>query len=271
MRILDTDETRKRVAESGIERAAIPAFGFRDDADHVAYDWHSHRHHQLLYAFEGVVHLETGDRRFLLPPQRAAWIPAGLTHRTWLEKVRSGSVFFAPGMVRSPSAGTLRILAAPPIMREMIGYAMRWPPEHPREALAESYFRTLALLCHEWLIDEEPYHLPVARSPALRRAMDYAQANLADADIRGAARAAALSERTLRRRFREEAGMGWQEYLHHSRMLHALARLGETPMRIAELAESVGYSNASTFAKAFASFAGEQPGRYRMRLGSRPG
>src|ERR1700722_3085017 len=58
--------------------------------------WHSHDLHQLEYAFEGVAQVETASARYLLPPQQAIWIPAGVEHCTTLTRVRTLSVFFAP-------------------------------------------------------------------------------------------------------------------------------------------------------------------------------
>ena len=44
--------------------------------------WHSHEVHQIEYAIGGVVEVETASAHYLLPPQQAAWIPAGLEHQT---------------------------------------------------------------------------------------------------------------------------------------------------------------------------------------------
>ena len=40
--------------------------------------WHCHDVHQIEYAIGGVVEVETDSGHYLLPPQQAAWIPAGL-------------------------------------------------------------------------------------------------------------------------------------------------------------------------------------------------
>jgi len=266
METLGVEATRRRIADNRLDRTEAVAFAFADGARHVAYDWHAHDGHQLLYAVRGVVHLETRERRFLLPPQRAAWIPAGLSHRTAIDDVESCSVFFRADLAECPDGVGLRILAASPLMREMMVFATRWPPGTGTDPLAESYFRTLARLCRDWTEAEMPFHLPVARSPALARAMDYAQFHLAGADLAGAADAAALSVRSLRRRFADEVGMNWKDYLHHSRLLRAMARLGDPAVSIADVSEEVGFASLSAFSKAFAQMAGESPGRYRRRL-----
>ncbi|MGD0395008.1 MAG: AraC family transcriptional regulator, partial [Acidimicrobiales bacterium] len=35
--------------------------------------WHSHDLHQIEYALQGVVEVETATAHYLLPPQQAAW------------------------------------------------------------------------------------------------------------------------------------------------------------------------------------------------------
>jgi AraC-like DNA-binding protein len=228
---------------------------------------HAHAMHQLLFAFEGSVELESGGRLHLLPAQQAAWIPAGVAHVTRIRRVRSGAVFFAPDMVAEPG-DRVRILAAAPVIREMVQYAGRWPIGEARgadEARAEAFFQTLADLCQEWIAAEAPLSLPVSDDPALRRAMHYAQANLAAAEIAAACRAAGLSERSLRRRFEAETGMSWRRYLQQARLVRAMALLSEPRASLAETADEVGFASLSAFSKAFREASGQTPAAWRRR------
>jgi quercetin dioxygenase-like cupin family protein len=75
--------------------------------------WHSHDLHQLEYAFKGVAEVETDAARYLLPPQQAIWIPAGVEHCTTLTWVRTASVFLDPSL--GISAGDrVRVHPGPP-------------------------------------------------------------------------------------------------------------------------------------------------------------
>ncbi|MEO0035085.1 MAG: hypothetical protein RLZZ501_1108 [Pseudomonadota bacterium] len=266
MRWLSGAETRQRIEAVGIERHA-DAFAFCEEVvEPFAYDWHAHGSDQLLYALRGSLHLETATARFLLPPQRAIWIPAGMRHRTWLGPVRSASVFFPAGSLGEAGAG-VRVVAVAPVMREMILYATRWPPDRPRpDELADAYFRALTLLCREWVAHEMPFRLPRSEHAGLARAMDYTQTYLADATLTEACRAAAMSERSLRRHFRRETGMSWQHYLSQSRMLAALAWLAQPGPALAEVADRLGFASLSSFSKSFREFCGETPAAYRRRV-----
>ncbi len=267
MRFLTDRDTQDKLTAIGLKNAEAMgiAFAFHDDCRRIRYDWHTHDHHQLLYAFSGVMSLETQDRRFILPPHRAAWIPAGRKHRPWLEDAEIVSVFFPPRLLGDiADQQDLRILAVPPVIREMLLYSRRWPPgRHRDDPVADTFFMALGRVCLDATAVEMPYFLPRPRTPAVGRAMDYAQAHPADADLKAAAVAAAMSERTLRRHFVAETGMGWQDYLHKSRMLKAMLLLADPAVSVTHAAEAVGFTNLSAFAKAFTAFTGELPSRYR--------
>jgi len=66
--------------------------------------WHFHDIDQIQYAFHGTAEVETAESHYLLPPAVAAWIPAGLPHRTKItNRVRTMSVFLEPNLV--PASG----------------------------------------------------------------------------------------------------------------------------------------------------------------------
>lgn len=81
--------------------------------------------------------------------------------------------------------------------------------------------------------------------------------------------AAALSRSSFFERFSRAVGMAPMEYLLAWRMALAknLLRRGACP--IAEIAERVGYSSASTFSVAFARHTGVPPARYAREPGAR--
>src|SRR5262245_40437088 len=80
--------------------------------------WPQHDLHQVIYPFEGVFEVESAQARYLAPPQLAAFIPAGLPHRTRIQGKRSGSVFLPPAWLEA--AGDIRVLRASPLLREMV-------------------------------------------------------------------------------------------------------------------------------------------------------
>jgi AraC-like DNA-binding protein len=241
-----------------------------ETGDEVATGWHSHDLHQLEYAFEGVARVETADAHYLLPPRQAAWIPAGVEHCTTLTRVRTVSVFFDPAFCL-PSPSRVRIIAVPPVIREMILYARRWPIGRlPSDRIADQFFAALGALIAESLDDELPLHLPVSRHPLVAAAMRYTNAHLADATLSGACTAAATSERSLRRAFRAETAMPWRQYVLESRLLRAMAMLAEPAHSVLAVATAVGFDSPGGFTRAFRRYTGETPLAYRRRITSPP-
>lgn len=248
-----------------VDPSRRPAAGaiVQDDYD-LDCPWHKHDMHQLQYAFDGAIEVEDAHARYLLPRSLAAWIPAGVVHRTSLHRVRSGSILFSAGSVQS-SGERVRIVDVSPLMRAMVLGAMRWPLGQPQDATGSAYFAALALLCAEWIARETPLSLPTTREPALQAALRYTRAHLRDGDLDAACRAAALSERTLRRRLRSELGMSWDEYRRRARLLAAAALLSDTQLPIGRVAAEVGFESQSAFAKAFRRLTGESPRAFRCR------
>jgi AraC-like DNA-binding protein len=228
--------------------------------------WHSHDLHQIEYAFEGVAEVETATTHHLLPPQQAMWIPAGLSHRTTLSNVRSIAVFFDPAMVAGAD-DRVRVLAATPLLREMIMFAARWPIDRPAsDPVADVYFDALAALVVEWLEHETPLSLPTSDDPVVRAVMEYADAHLADVTIAGVCASVGISERSLRRRFAAATNMTWRQFLLQSRLLRAMALLAEPGRTVLEVSTSVGFDSVSAFTRAFRRLAGETPTSYRRRV-----
>lgn len=227
MRRLSEEETTATLGSYGLDRPRRPGFAFRDRAQSIFYDWHAHEYHQLIYALAGTTQIESECARYLLPTGRAAWIPAGVRHRTLMSHIDGASIYFAPD-TDTDEPNRVRIIVATPIMREMILHALRWPlGASEADPVAASFFRTLALMSKEWLESELPLSLPGAIHPGIVRAMDYALGNPGAATQAGALSAASLSERTFRRVFLRETGMGWQTWLGQARILAAVALLTE--------------------------------------------
>ncbi len=268
MRHLTPQQTRAVLHHHGLDQAGGLAFAFRDTSRHTVYDWHAHPHHQLLYAMAGSTQIETAQARFLLPAGRAAWIPAGLSHRTLISDVDGASLFFAPALVHGGDG--MRVLAATPLMREMILHALRWTRgDSERDPVAASFLRTLALLCAEWLESELPLSLPSASHPGLRRALDAAAADPGTAALETVLATAGLSERSFRRLFRQQTGLCWRDWLTQARMLKAMGLLANGA-RVTDAAAEVGYDSLSAFAKAFTRMTGEAPAAYRAQQRKQP-
>ena len=150
-----------------------------------------------------------------------------------------------------------------PLLRELMTLVSQWGPEHVPNALSQSCFRTLALLCQDWVSMPVPFWLPRSDDQRIGRALRFVEEHLSTADEDGAAHAAAMSVRHFRRRFAEETGITWREYLLRARMLRGADLLGSSDRSIEDIAWDAGYHSVSAFTHAFRSFAGNAPSAYR--------
>jgi len=83
-------------------------------------------------------------------------------------------------------------------------------------------------------------------------------------DLRAVARELGLSNRTLQRRIAEE-GATFRQLLAEARLELARTYLREASIEITQLAHLVGYEDPNSFYRAFRSWEGTTPGRWRSR------
>ena len=228
------------------------------------YAWHYHDMHKLIYAFEGAIELDVELGRHLVPLQLAAWIPAGVPHRLGKQNVRSSAIFFPAEAVTNPGQRVRTVLVSP-LMREMMREAVRWHLPGPETSLRSAYFSVMAGLCGEWIANEADLFLPASNDPRLQKAIDYT-ASHADARALDICAVAGMSERSLRRHFKQDTGMSWDEYRRRRRLLEAIGLLGSTSEPVIEIAVKCGFESPSAFARAFRAALHESPSDYRRRV-----
>lgn len=230
--------------------------------------WVAFPGHYVLYASTGAFRLAVGQVEWLLPPQRAAWVAAHTPLR--LSAAGPGttsSVLFAEDSIPPPAFAS-RVFAVSTLAREMLLYATRWGPDRSGDdKTADSFFLALATVCTDLAAYPDEFWLPQAQSTELSQAMAYTLSHLADNPAFAAAAAAAnVSERTLARRFSEETGMTWSQFVHRARMIRAMELLATPDTRVIDVVYAVGYASVSAFNHAFRKFTGETPSGYCKRI-----
>lgn len=253
-----------------VDAVQVEAFGLAEDRGPFDTGWHRHAKHQVLWASRGSLWLTVGRRRWTLPPQRGAWLAAGMEHRvtaTAAIELRTAYLDHALFEAGAPSA-PCAVFALTPLARELLLAAMRFGPEtRPGHPVGQPLFRTIAALCPEWCAESRPLWLPTGTSAELQRAMDYALENLGHSPtLEAAAKYAGLSVRTLSRRFETEAQTTWRRYLRSARVLRAVELLSRPRTRVTQVGYEVGFESSAAFAHAFRAVTGEAPSAYRDRL-----
>lgn len=224
------------------------------------YDWHAHARGQLFGVDSGSMRVRTEAGAWLLPPQRAGWIPPGQRHQVSVADAAGGWVALVhpEAAVHLPPAPC--VLGVGSLLRAMVRRAGDWPDKLSLDA-AQSRFAAV-LLDEIEAAPQEPLHLPWPRDRRLAR---LAQA-LADdpADNRpldALAVQAGLAPRTAQRLFADETGLGFAQWRQQLRLIHALERLS-AGQPVAQVADALGYATPSNFIAMFKRAYGMTPGRY---------
>lgn len=256
---MDMRLIKTRLNDSKLRAGALCSSGLEIDSP-----WHRHEMHQLLYAFQGSLTVEDRSGRYKVPKQFAVWIPAGVEHRTTIQRVASGSVYLGREMLPS-SSETLRVIVASMLLREMVMHAMRWPLDRGTDdATSKVYFECFARLCEEWIENEVELVLPASDEPRMARIMEFTRNHIATVTLADVCRTIGISERSLRRQFASMVGISWEEYRQRLRIHLALDDLDDTSKPIGTIAADNGYESPAAFARAFRSIMGLSPSEYRL-------
>src|SRR5262249_42984897 len=79
-------------------------------------------------------------------------------------------------------------------------------------------------------------------------------------------RAINVSQRTLARRFVDEAHLSCGRFIRRVRMLRAMELLAERDMQVIDVAHAVGFDSISAFNAGFRRFTHDTPSEYRKRF-----
>jgi len=240
-------------------RLAVTAIA-QDDA---AFSRPSHRHEdaQLIYARSGIVTVSTDTGHWIVPPNRAVWVPAMVEHAT-----RShGPVEFRTLFIRPEAIETLPsicgVVEVSPLLRELI---LRMIDLQGRDLNATSFAQRVC----ELLLDElaflptEPLNLPMPNSQRLSAlCLSLEDEPNATLSIDEAAGQTGMSRRSFMRHFEKETGMTYGRWRQQLRMLKALPALA-AGQPIVTIALDCGYQSASAFSAAFKRSLGRLPSEY---------
>lgn len=222
---------------------------------------HRHARAQLLYAVDGVMEVTTELGLWVIPPQRAVWIPPEVDHEVCFRTASSVRTLYIDlsalpsGAPHAPCA-----VSVSPLLRELILRATTMPMEYEEDG-HDGRIISLALAEIEWA-EDRPLHLPVFRDRRLIKISKRLHANPADPrTLEEWAEEVGTSSRTLARLFRAETGTSFIHWRQQVRVLASLPRLaaGEA---IANVALDLGYETPGAFAAMFRRLMGIVPSRY---------
>jgi AraC-like DNA-binding protein/mannose-6-phosphate isomerase-like protein (cupin superfamily) len=225
---------------------------------------HRHRRAQLVWAAEGVMAVTAAEATWIVPPQRALWIPAGITHCIRMSgAVAMRTLYIEPDAARA-LPNECKVVLMTGLLRELVLEAVRTPLDENRNGRM-SHVEAL-ILDEISTLNAESLHLPMPRDSRLRL--------ICEALLKEPGRQetleqwsdqAAASSRTLARLFAGETGMRFVDWRRQARLAAALVRLAEGE-DVASVARSLGYASASAFTAMFRQSLGKAPRDYFGQL-----
>jgi AraC-like DNA-binding protein len=232
----------------------------KDFADGFRIEPHSHPRAQLSWAVSGVMTVTAAPGTWVVPPNRALWIPAGTEHEIRMSGAVAMRAIYIDAAVAKTVAAECKVILVSPLMRALMLELAAAPLDY--DEIGRIGHVAALLLDEIRVLDAQPLHIP---KPSDRRLQRVCEALLHDPGRRETLEEwsafAGASSRTLARLFVRETGLRFVDWRHQVRLAAALVGLAQA-QDIAAVARTVGYDSASAFTAMFRRTLGKTPRDY---------
>jgi AraC-like DNA-binding protein len=220
---------------------------------------HHHIEGQLLFATRGVMLVETEGHRWVIPPQRALWLPPLHIHSyTLLSQTDLRAVYFSTSLMAECTNFTksdqVHVIHATALVKELIAglFSVEYSGANQRK---------MALLLLEILSEASPLaaELPMPKDERLFcAARELLVGHRWEASLSDLAFIASMSERTFSRLFIKDTGFSFRNWKQRARICASLDLLANG-IPIKQVAYQLGFSCPAAFTAAFRSILGLTP------------
>jgi AraC-like DNA-binding protein/mannose-6-phosphate isomerase-like protein (cupin superfamily) len=224
-------------------------------------DTHMHREAQLVYAARGTMQVTTPKGRWLVPPDRAVWVPARSEHAIdVLADIDMRTLYFDLAWLkredRSASLDAEFVVRVSPLLHQAILALFDGRNDPDRTALL---IKLVMLELHQ--AEDSATFIPLPREPRCRRAADIVLGDPTGAhEIEALAREVGTSARTLSRLFASETQLSFKSWCQRARIAAAIEKLSvDANLSIKQLAADLGYASVPAFSHAFRQVTGKTP------------
>ena len=221
---------------------------------------HAHARDQLLYAVSGVMRVQTETEAWIVPPDRAVYLPAGTRHTVAIRddlEMRTLYIDNGAGVAARPS-----VLEMSDLLRALILALIEEPVVYDEDGRGGLIARLI--LIELAAARRLPLVVPMPTDRRLRRVCDALLANPeSTASLEVLACEAGASARTLARLFKRQLNMGFAAWRQRVRFHNAVEALAAGDA-IGQVARDNGYRSASAFSAAFRKAMGMTPSAIRI-------
>jgi AraC-like DNA-binding protein/quercetin dioxygenase-like cupin family protein len=232
----------------------------KDFTDGFRIEPHCHPRAQLTWAASGVMTVTAARGNWVVPPNRALWIPAQIEHEIRMSGAVAMRAIYIDPAVAGTVAEDCKVILVSPLLRALMLELVAAPLDYDETG---RFGHVAALFLDEIrVLDAQPLHVPMPNDKRLRR--------LCEALLRNPGRRETLQEwstlcgassRTLARLFERETGMRFVDWRHLVRLTEALVRLAQGH-DVGVVARAVGYESVSAFSAMFRQILGKTPRNY---------
>ena len=222
-------------------------------------DWHATPCAQLMYPSRGVMTVYTRGGAWLVPPQRACWLPASDEHRVEAPRGLELHSVYCDGSLVDHLPADCGVVPVSDLLRELIFALDVDRSAHRRAWLAPALV--------DEIVVQQPAALVVAplRSPRLDPIEDALRRDPSDPrTLEAWAAELGVATRTLARAFSRAAWMTFSDYRNQVRLHAALDRLARGE-QVTAIAHDLGFHSASSFIAMFKRATGVTPRAYFAR------
>ncbi len=221
---------------------------------------HCHDSAQLIHAAKGVMTVNTEDGLWVVPPQRAVWVPAYTAHSIRMTGSVELRTIYLKASIAPIGGDVCCVVRVSELLHASIMRVIEFRQPYPSGG---SESRIVDVVIDE--IREAPtapLHLPAPKDPRARRITEAFREHPGDRRPASEwARLAGASERTLERMFRSELGMTFGSWQQQARLLRALEILAGGGS-VTNAALEVGFETPSAFIAMFRRSMGTTPAKY---------
>ncbi|WDE10576.1 helix-turn-helix domain-containing protein [Thalassomonas haliotis] len=221
---------------------------------------HRHLWGQFIYASKGVLAVNIGNERYIVPPEQGVWVPPQITHQvTALTQVTLTGFYLELELLsRLPPGSSL--LAVSAFLKALICEARNIPPDY---AWRSPDGRLLRLIVDQLAIAKQvALKLPYPRDLRLMEITRELQQNPGNGNsLEQWGSIVGASARTLSRLFKKETGMSYSQWKQKLNLQLAITALAEG-QSITNIALNLGYDSPSAFIYMFKKHFGISPKKY---------
>lgn len=221
---------------------------------------HMHPEDQLVYACQGVMTVHTSFGTWVVPAQRAVWIPARIPHSIRMSgAVSMRTVYLRAGMVqRLPR--TCCVVNVSPLLQHLIIHLCTHGKLSRRHRIQAHLIDVL--IDQLEAVQTVPLQLPTPSDPRAVRVAATLQGDVAEwRSLEWACERAGASKRTIERLFQRETQLSLGQWRQQLRLLRSLQLLAAGE-KISHAALEAGYSTPSAFIAMFRKALGTTPRKY---------